>query len=94
VSQSFDQETTPIGEARPRIRARFTGQVRRIRIQPQGAACTLELELTDGTGRVTALFMGRRAIPGIECGTRLVIEGTPVAHERGLILYNPAYDLQ
>ena len=94
MSQSFDQETTPMGQARPRMRGRFAGQVRRIRIQPQGAVSTLELELTDGTGRVTALFMGRRAIPGIECGSRLAIEGTPVAHKRGLVLYNPAYDLQ
>jgi hypothetical protein len=42
---------------------------------------------------VSALFMGRRGIAGIECGGRLAVEGTPVASERGLTLYNPFYDL-
>jgi hypothetical protein len=87
------QEAIPIGEARARVRARFEGQIRRIRIQPQAAVPTLELLLEDDTGRVAALFMGRRSIAGVECGGRLAIEGTPVDGERGLTLYNPAYDL-
>ena len=37
---------------------------------------------------------GRRGIAGIECGGRLAVEGTPVASERGLTLYNPFYDLR
>lgn len=89
-----EEETVPMSSARPRIRARFEGDVRKIRIQPLAAVPTLEVVLDDGTGRVTALFMGRRGIAGVECGRRLVIEGTPVAGERGLTLYNPAYDLR
>ena len=87
-------ETIPIAEARARVRARFEGEVRRIRIQPLAAVPTLELVIDDGSGRLAALFMGRRGIAGIECGRRLAIEGTPVAGERGLTLYNPAYELQ
>ncbi|HZD38792.1 MAG TPA: hypothetical protein VE664_09145 [Actinomycetes bacterium] len=88
------EETVPIATARARIRARFEGDVRKIRIQPLAAVPTLEVVLDDGTGRLTALFMGRRGIAGVECGRRLAIEGTPVAGERGLTLYNPAYDLR
>jgi hypothetical protein len=88
-----EQRTIPMASAKARVRARFEGDVRKIRIQPQAAVPTLEVVLDDGTGRVTALFMGRRGIAGIECGRRLAIEGTPVAGERGLTLYNPAYDL-
>jgi RecG-like helicase len=87
------QRTIPMASARARVRARFEGDVRKIRIQPLAAVPTLEVVLDDGTGRVTALFMGRRGIAGVECGRRLAIEGTPVAGERGLTLYNPAYDL-
>jgi len=87
-------ETVPMAEARARVRARFEGDVRKIRIQPLAAVPTLEVVLDDGTGRLTALFMGRRGIAGVECGRRLAIEGTPVAGERGLTLYNPAYDLR
>jgi hypothetical protein len=86
--------TVPIASARARVRARFEGDVRKIRIQPLAAVPTLEVMLDDGTGRLTALFMGRRGIAGIECGRRIAIEGTPVAGERGLTLYNPAYDLR
>jgi hypothetical protein len=87
-------EVTPIGEARARVRARFEGEIRRVRIQPLAAVPTLVVMLEDGTGRVSALFMGRRGIAGVECGRRLAIEGTPVVGERGLTLYNPAYELR
>jgi hypothetical protein len=83
-----------VADARPRVRARFEGEIRRIRIQPLAAVPTLEVLVDDGSGRISALFMGRRGITGIECGRRLVIEGTPVASERGLTLYNPIYELR
>ena len=89
----MNDQVTPMGEARARVRARFEGQIRRIRVQPQAAVPMLEVVLQDDTGRVSALFMGRRGIAGVQCGGRLAIEGTPVAGERGLTLYNPAYDL-
>ena len=82
-----------MGNARARVRGRFVGQIRRIRIQPQAAVPTLEIVVEDDSGRLSALFMGRRGIAGMECGGKLAIEGTPVSTERGLILYNPAYDL-
>jgi hypothetical protein len=88
-----NHEITAMANARARVPARFEGQIRRIRIQPQAAVPTLEIVLEDDTGRVSALFMGRRGIAGMECGGRLAIEGTPVEGERGLTLYNPAYDL-
>jgi hypothetical protein len=87
-------EVIPMGEARERVRGRFEGEIRRVRIQPLAAVPTLVVMLEDGTGRVSALFMGRRGIAGVECGRRLAIEGTPVAGDRGLTLYNPAYELR
>ena len=87
-------DVIPMVKARPRIRGRFEGDVRRLRVQPQAGVRTLELQLSDGTGKLIVLFMGRRSIPGVECGSRLLIEGTPVAGERGLMLYNPSYELR
>jgi hypothetical protein len=94
--RAVPQDGDPVSAiaARPRVRARFEGEVRRIRVQSLAGAPTLEVQLDDGTGRLSALFMGRRGISGIECGRRLAIEGTPVTGERGLTLYNPAYDLR
>jgi hypothetical protein len=94
MSDATEPDVTAIRDAKARIRGRFMGDVRRIRIQSHASVGTLELQITDGTGRLTALFMGRREIPGVECGSRLVIEGTPVARERGLTLFNPAYELR
>jgi hypothetical protein len=90
----MSDEVTPMREARARVRGRFEGEIRRVRIQPLAAVPTLVVMLEDGTGRVSALFMGRRGIAGVDCGRRLAIEGTPVAGERGLTLYNPAYELR
>lgn len=89
-----DPGTIPIAQARARIRARFEGSVRRIRIHSLADVPTLEVQLDDGTGRISALFLGRRGIAGIECGRRLEVEGTPVRTDRGLTLYNPAYNLK
>ena len=84
---------TAIADARARVPGRFEGDVRRIRIHSLASVPTLEVQLDDGSGRISALFMGRRGINGIDCGRHLAIEGTPVAGERGLTLYNPVYDL-
>ena len=47
---------------------------------------------TTPMGSARARVLGR-GIAGIECGGRLAIEGTPVATDRGLTLYNPVYNL-
>lgn len=89
-----EEPVRPIREAQARHQGRFAGQVRRLRIQPEAAVPTLELELNDGSGRMTVRFMGRCSIPGVECGSSLAVEGTPSQSEDGLIMYNPAYDLR
>jgi hypothetical protein len=94
MTRQVEEGVQPIDSAQPRVRGRFAGEVRRIRIQPRASVPTLELQLSDGSGRLLALFMGRREIPGVGCGSRLVIEGTPVVTDRGLTLYNPAYELR
>ena len=53
----------------------------------------LEAELSDGTGTISLIFMGRHQIPGIEAGRQLVVEGriSDVDGERRI--YNPWYQL-
>jgi len=83
--------TTAIGEAPHRVPIRLAGEVTRQRLVPRSGTPALEVVLTDGTGDAYAVFTGRRAIAGLECGRALIIEG--VGHEdRGhLTLLNPAY---
>lgn len=53
----------------------------------------LEAELSDGTGSVTLVWMGRRAIPGIEVGRSMVVHGTLAVHRGRRVIFNPRYEL-
>lgn len=81
----------PVAEATYRQRARIAGRVRSMRIQPWGGAATLECTLVDNTGGIVVVFLGRRRVAGIECGSELVVEGM-VGETRGkLAMLNPDY---
>ncbi len=54
---------------------------------------TLECVVTDGTGSISIVFLGRREVPGISTGTRLVAEGMAGSHFGRLAILNPAYEL-
>jgi hypothetical protein len=49
----------------------------------------LEALVSDGTGEVVVVFMGRRGIHGLTLGTRVAVEGV-LAEQRGeLRMMNP-----
>jgi hypothetical protein len=54
----------------------------------------LELELDDGTAALSAVFLGRRQLPGVDVGTRMVVEGTVGLHHQRLAVLNPTYELR
>ena len=71
----------------------IAGRVRSMRVAPQHDAPTLELVLVDGTGGISVVFLGRRAIAGVDVGTRMLVEGTVGVHKARLALLNPSYQL-
>ena len=84
----------PIGEARWRQRVKVAGRVKALRIQPWAdEVASLELTLSDSTGGITIVFLGRRRIGGIDLGTHLVAEGTTSEHHGLLTMLNPSYQL-
>ncbi|MGD0255337.1 MAG: amino acid permease [Acidimicrobiales bacterium] len=85
--------TTPIGEATWRSRVRVAGRVRSIRVPTRTATANLECTLADPTGAILLVFQGRRHIPGIHQGVRLVAQGTVGAWEGRLAILNPDYEL-
>ncbi len=85
--------TMPIAEVVWRRQARVSGRVRQTRIQPRTGAPTLECTLVDPSGGLTLIFLGRRALPGIDLGRRLVVEGMVGEHHRRLAILNPRYEL-
>jgi len=85
--------TTPIGEAQWRQRVRVAGRIRSVRVPTGGATANLECTLVDGTGAILLVFQGRRRIPGIQQGARLVAQGMVGAWEGRLAILNPEYEL-
>jgi amino acid transporter len=84
---------TPIAEVRFRQRATVEGRVRSVRVHPLAAAPSIEVVLVDDTGALSAVFFGRRAIPGVTAGTRMRVEGMAGEHRGRLALLNPTYEL-
>ena len=67
--------TVRIGDAPKRDKVRIAGVIKRITVFPMQDSESLEALVSDGTGEVTVVFMGRRGIGGLSLGTRVVVEG-------------------
>ena len=84
---------TPIESAPRRRPVRVGGEVKRVIVAPRNGVPNLEVVITDGTGSITAVFAGRRRIPGIDHGRTIVLEGVAVDLGDRPVIYNPAYTL-
>jgi hypothetical protein len=84
--------TVRISDARPRTRVRIAGVVRRITIRPVEGFEALEAVIYDGTGEVAAVWLGRRSIPGLVLGSRLIIEGVIGKERDQLKMVNPTFE--
>ena len=81
-----------IADAQLRDRVKIAGVVSRITVLPMEGNESLEALVSDGTGEITIVFMGRRSIPGLSLGTRLVVEGT-LGEQRGhRRIVNPRFE--
>ena len=87
------RDTIPVAEVEWRSRARVAGRVRSLRVQPWAGVPTLEGTLVDDTGGISVVFLGRRHVPGIRPGTRMVVEGMVGDHAGRLAILNPDYRL-
>ena len=84
--------TVRIAEAPVRSRVRLAGVVRRITLRPVEGFEAVEAVLSDGTGEVSARWLGRRSIPGPFLGSRLSIEGVLGREHDTLRVVNPVYE--
>jgi hypothetical protein len=83
----------PLDQLRHRTPVRVGGEVKRVMIAPRNGVPNLEVMVSDGSGTVTAVFAGRRRIPGIDHGRAIVLEGVAVDLGDRSVIYNPAYTL-
>ncbi|MGZ4104185.1 MAG: OB-fold nucleic acid binding domain-containing protein, partial [Actinomycetota bacterium] len=81
--------TTRIAEARPREVARIAGVVEGLRVRPREGVPAVEALVGDGTGQITAVWLGRRQISGLMLGARVVLEGRLGGVPSRMQLMNP-----
>jgi hypothetical protein len=84
---------TPIGALTGPGRATVEGRIRVVEIRPVERNSVLACEISDGTGKLTAMFYGRSHIPGIVCGGRVRFRGSVGIKDGHPIMTNPAYEL-
>lgn len=84
---------TPIRECDDREVVDVCGSVRALTLPPKTSVPMLVAEIYDGTRALNLVWLGRRAIPGIETGTFLKAHGR-VATVKGVpTIYNPTYSI-
>ena len=82
----------PIDHAPERRRVRVAGVVRRITLLPVEGFQAFEVVLWDGTGELSARWLGRRSINGLELGSRVVVEGVLGRDHGKLRMVNPTFE--
>ena len=88
-----DEGAVPIQSCEDRQQVSLTGTVSTITIAPRAGHPALEVQLRDGSGAVTLVWLGRRQIPGIDPGRTLKVWGRISCHDGKRLLYNPRYEL-
>ncbi|MBN1171736.1 MAG: OB-fold nucleic acid binding domain-containing protein [Micromonosporaceae bacterium] len=85
---------TPVKDAERGQLVSVTGRLRTVVHRPETNLPTLEAELYDGSDLVTLVWLGRRAIVGIEPGRTVTARGRMAIREDRKVIYNPYYELE
>ena len=88
-----DLGATPMDHITPRRPSRVAGEIRAVRIVPRAGAPAMEVTVSDGRGSVVGVFLGRRKIPGMSPGRRVLFAGVAGKDENRFLIYNPEYQL-
>lgn len=91
--QVREEGAVPIRTCEDRQQVSLTGTISSVTITPRAGHPALEVELRDGSGAVTLVWLGRRQIPGIDPGRTVKVWGRISCHEGRRLVYNPRYEL-
>lgn len=83
-----------LADAEPRGRIVATGTILSARGSDRGGTPYYRCRLSDGTGELALLFLGRRAVAGLVAGARCTVEGTAAIEKGRLVLLNPLYRIE
>lgn len=83
----------PIGSVADRQQVVLDGTLEGLALRSRPGTNWLEATLTDGTGSVLLVWMGRESIPGIEAGRHMRAQGRVGIVDGQRRIYNPQYTL-
>jgi hypothetical protein len=84
---------TNISDAPMREPVRLCGEVAAMQVVPRAGSPSLEVTISDGTGRCVGIFTGRRHIGGLDPGRGVLFEGVGRKEQGRVVILNPAYTL-
>jgi hypothetical protein len=95
ASISEHVNSTRISCLEPRELVEIVGQIEHVCTRLVDGAPTFEIEVSDGTGAIVALWTGRKSLACVERGRRIALWGraAPMRRELALVVYNPRYEL-
>ncbi|MFN8018757.1 MAG: hypothetical protein U0P45_11615 [Acidimicrobiales bacterium] len=88
-----DLGVQPIADAPTRVPVLLAGEVQGLQVVPRLGSPSLEVTLSDGSGRAVAVFTGRRKLGGVDPGRRILIEGVGRTERGRMVVLNPAYTI-
>jgi hypothetical protein len=88
-----DLGVQPIAEAPTRTPVLLAGEIQGLQVVPRAGSPSLEVTISDGSGRAVAVFTGRRRLGGVDCGRRVLIEGVGRTERGRMIVLNPSYTI-
>jgi hypothetical protein len=91
--QSIEDGSTTVATCPERGLVTVLGRVRSLTLRPRAGAPSLEVDLYDGSGSVTLIWLGRREIAGISPGRKLRATGRISSTGERRVIFNPRYEL-
>ena len=88
-----DFDLIRIADAPLRTHILLAGEVQAVQAVPNAYSRSLEVTVSDGSGRAVAVFTGRRRIAGLGVGRRVLLEGVARKEHGRLVVVNPAYTI-
>lgn len=83
-----------IADAISGVQVHVRGTVQSGRQIPIGSGYAYDATISDGSGQLDLLFLGRHQVPGLGAGARCRVTGRAAAHGGRLVVWNPRYELE
>ena len=91
--QAASRGATALKVCGDRKRVTVMGTVKSLTLRPRAGTPTLEVELYDGSGTVTLIWLGRRELAGLTPGRKLRVSGRITTSDGRRVIFNPRYEL-